>query len=320
MPKDFSQWSHDNQARHFEKESEFPQELYESWLDTKSADYWRHLRAFEAVSLFREFSNSPTFDSWLTIGDGRLGLDSQKIRNIGFEKVLATDISEHLLQIGKSKGIITDYRVENAEALSFEGETFDVVFCKESLHHFPQPYKALYESLRCAKFAVILIEPNDIDVDVSSYHDDNLNWKGRIFYFLNTNLRKYGFELVKKSLSKKRKLIPSWEASGNFMYPFNKREYLKLAYGMNLKSIYFKGLNDHYIEGCEFEKADLMESEIFRDIVTKIEEKNRACAKYGTESDLLMTIIFKVDPSEELAKALNLNGWEEHLLKANPYF
>lgn len=320
MPKDFSQWSHDNQARHFEKENEFPQELYESWLDTTSADYWRHSRAFEAVSHFREFSPDNTFDSWLTIGDGRLGLDSWKIRNIGFDNVLATDISEHLLKIGKSKNILPEYRVENAESLSFKSETFDVVFCKESLHHFPQPYKALYESLRCAKKAVILVEPNDIDPDFSGYQHNNLNRKGKIFYFLNLNLRKYGFELVKKSLNKDKKLIPSWEASGNFMYPFNQREYLKLAYGMNLNSVYFKGLNDHYIEGCEFEKADLMESEMFREIITRIEQKNIACVKHGKEPDLLMTILFKVAPSEELDSALKLNGWVANQLKANPYF
>jgi ubiquinone/menaquinone biosynthesis C-methylase UbiE len=320
MQQEFSQWSYDNQAKHFEKENDFPQDLYESWLNTNTADYWRHLRAFEAVSIFKKMSSKSTPFKWLTIGDGRLGLDSQKIRNIGFDNVLATDISEHLLKIGKRKRIIPDYRVENAEHLTFDNATFDVVFCKESLHHFPQPYKALYESLRCARLAVILIEPNDIELNIATYQSDYLNFKGKIFNLLNTKLRKHGFELVKNSFRKNKSVIPSWEASGNYMYPFNKREFLKLAYGMNLNSIYFKGLNDHYIEGCEFEKADIEESEIFREIVTKIEMKDKVCAQYGAESDLLMTIIFKLEPSYELAEELKQNGWEAHKLKANPHF
>jgi ubiquinone/menaquinone biosynthesis C-methylase UbiE len=136
--------------------------LYESWLNESTADYWRHIRSFEIVRLVAESRVDNEQVNWLTIGDGRLGLDSIRIRSLGFNEVLATDISPHLLDIAKSKGLIKDFKIENAEKLSFEDESFDYVFCKESLHHFPQPYKALYESLRCARKGLILIEPNDV--------------------------------------------------------------------------------------------------------------------------------------------------------------
>lgn len=52
-------------------------------------------------------------------------------------------------------------RVENAEKLSSPNETLDFVLCKESYHHFTRPMLALYEMLRVATKAVVLIEPNE---------------------------------------------------------------------------------------------------------------------------------------------------------------
>ena len=131
--------------------------MYESWLNESTADYWRHIRSFEIVRLIAESRVDNEGVNWLTIGDGRLGLDSIRIRSFGFNEVLATDISPYLLDIAKSKGLIEGFKIENAENLTFEDESFDYIFCKESLHHFPQPYKALYESLRFSRKGLILI-------------------------------------------------------------------------------------------------------------------------------------------------------------------
>ena len=56
---------------------------------------------------------------------------------------------------------IKNYKIENAENLSFEDKTIDFILCKESYHHFPRPMVALYEMLRVARNGVLLIEPND---------------------------------------------------------------------------------------------------------------------------------------------------------------
>lgn len=79
----------------------------------------------------------------------------------GFRNCCPTDISEYLLAEARRRGLITKYALENAERLSFADQSFDYVFCKESFHHFPRPYQALYEMLRVAREAVLLIEPND---------------------------------------------------------------------------------------------------------------------------------------------------------------
>jgi hypothetical protein len=99
----FEEWSYNRQSAHFGDATEFPKKLYESWLNENTADYWRHIRSFEIVRLIAESRVGNKRVNWLTIGDGRLGLDSIRIRNLGFTEVLATDISPHLLEIAKKK-------------------------------------------------------------------------------------------------------------------------------------------------------------------------------------------------------------------------
>ena len=258
--------------------------------------------------------------NWLTIGDGRLGLDSIRIRSLGFKEVLATDISPHLLEIAKSKGLIKGFKIENAEKLTFEDESFDYVFCKESLHHFPQPYKALYESLRCARKGLILIEPNDVQqTENTHFNRRDVNFRGKVLWFAGVVFRKFGYSLSKTGRNVGQNLKPTWEASGNFCYPFSMRELLKVAYGLNLQNIYFKGLNDHYIEGCEFEPANILESSVFAEIVSVVQEKDFKVQEGKAEPDLLMTIILKVAPDELLARKLKENGWQRIEIERNPY-
>lgn len=53
------------------------------------------------------------------------------------------------------------YHRENCENISFPSRSFDLVFCKEGLHHLSRPVQGLYEMLRICRKAVIFIEPWD---------------------------------------------------------------------------------------------------------------------------------------------------------------
>src|SRR5690606_3411078 len=106
-----------------------------AWLRPDTVNAWRLERMYScAIPLLEAYPDA----SWLTVGDGRYGLDAMYLRSRG-AKALATDISGILLEEAKAQGLIDDYRVENAEHLSFASESFDFVFCKESYHHFPRP-------------------------------------------------------------------------------------------------------------------------------------------------------------------------------------
>lgn len=107
----------------------------ESWLHTDTVDYYRHHRMYACIDPLLKGDSDAT---WLTVGDGRFGRDAHYIQAAG-RNVTASDISESLLAIGKERGYINNYKVENLEQLSFPEDSFDYVFAKECLHHLPRP-------------------------------------------------------------------------------------------------------------------------------------------------------------------------------------
>src|SRR6185437_10876246 len=146
-----------------------------------------------------------------------------------------TDISEDLLKAAQEQGLITRYRVENAERLTFPDHAFDFVFCKESFHHFPRPMLALYEMLRVSTKGVILIEPNDRSRSVLR----------RAKAALNAVLgRRAHMDAL------------SYEEDGNYIFSISRREIEKVALGLNMPQVAFKGFNDFYCPGVEFAAID----------------------------------------------------------------
>lgn len=296
--------SYTQHARHFERDllDEERIKISSSWFDESTADYWRHARAYECA----ECLNRHTDASWLTVGDGRWGLDSIRIRKRGFASALPTDISGALLEASKQRGYIAEYSVENAERLRFKDQQFDYVFCKESFHHFPRPYMALYEMLRVAKRAVFLIEPND------TYSVMPASSRLLQAMFKLILRRRLGVQGVAFNQ-------PSWEESGNFVYAFSRREAEKVAYGVNLPQLAFKGLNDHYVKGCEFEPADQERSAVFRELVSTIQEKDRLCREGLADHNMIMIGFFIFPMDVEDKETFTRRGWEIIDLPRNPH-
>jgi SAM-dependent methyltransferase len=284
--------------------------IAESWFDKTTADYWRHARAYECVDLLKGFKDS----SWLTVGDGRWGLDAIRIIDRGFSNVFPTDIAGALLDAAARKGLIDHFAVENAEKLSFADKSFDFVFCKESLHHFPRPLVALYEMIRVARHAVFLVEPNDtFDVVPAARGGGKIKQRIRDAMLL----------LLKGKLvpgaAAARFGAPMWEESGNFVYFLSRRDIEKVAFGLNLPNIVIKGLNDHYIKGCEFEPADESKSKIFRDIVSAIQRRDQRCKDGKCDYTVIMAGIFLQPIDAILRAAYSDAGWTVSDLPANPY-
>ncbi len=242
-------------------------ELYEhglTWLQDDTVDAWRHKRMYETINPL--LSNYPHAE-WLTVGDGRYGNDAHYISQKRF-KVLATDISEILLEKARQLGRISEYKKENAETLSFNDEQFDFVLCKEAYHHFPRPMLALYEMFRVAQEGVVLIEPND----PSNICRDPAE-------FWNVVTRYNHFESI------------------NYIYTISARELIKAAIGINLPTVAFKGFNDSYVKGVEYEKLS-DDSELFKKIKEEIAEQDRKCEQHLRSYGLLTAIIFKKQPNE----------------------
>jgi SAM-dependent methyltransferase len=137
--------------------SEQQMEMPSRYSQPESIDNWRHTRMLDLTKpIWRAFPAS----TWMTIGDGRYGSDAAYLRSQGVD-VLATSLTDDKLKYAHERGYIGAFQAENAEQLSLPDNSIDFVLCKESYHHFPRPPIALYEMLRVARLAVVLIEPLD---------------------------------------------------------------------------------------------------------------------------------------------------------------
>jgi SAM-dependent methyltransferase len=78
-----------------------------------------------------------------------------------FERIVLSGIAEPDEAIQKACGEDPRVRFEyaNAEHLPFAPASFDLVFCKESLHHLARPVLGLYEMLRVCRRAAVFVEP-----------------------------------------------------------------------------------------------------------------------------------------------------------------
>ena len=180
------------------------QKIAKAWLNNKTLDYWRHERMLKPL---QSILNKD--DTWLTIGDGRYGSEAIWLQSFGI-KVHASDLWTNLLKESKKLGFISEFSKQNAENLTFKDNTFDYVLIKESLHHLPRPWLAIYEAFRVCKKGVVLIEPNDCFVKQSES-------------------KKYLIEKTKTFLKKllKKNIFPyqyNFEEVGNFIYTINLRE------------------------------------------------------------------------------------------------
>jgi len=290
-------------------------ERRESWFRTDTADYWRHLRMYEAAKAFLHNPHS----RWLTVGDGRFGLDAIRLRRLGFSSVLPSDIGGALLEESRQRKLIDTYAIENAESLSFSDESFDLVFCKESYHHFPRPALALYEMLRVAREAVVLIEPRDSLID---HGPTRAIGPSGILAALKTWFRdRRG--IPHPALSRDRLYMVAndagYEEAGNYLYTISSREMQKVALGLNLPVLALKGLNDAYFDGLEAIPASET-STLFKSMQRSIEEADQRNAGGRSATSMLMVILFKTSPTTETLRFLAEYDWLVIDLPRNPAY
>lgn len=268
-----------------------------TWFEADTVDAWRHKRMYSALD---PILNAEPDAKWLTVGDGRYGTDAKYILDQGVDAV-ASDISDLLLKEAQSAGFISQFSRQNAESLTFKNSEFDYVLCKESFHHFPRPFIALYEMLRVATKGVVLIEPND------RFYPHSFT------RYLFTSAIRMVISFFSKGGSRH-----TFEESGNYVYSISKREIEKAALGMNYGTIAFKGCNDFYQYGAEFEKIS-SNGKIYKKIRSRIKLLDVLTKLNLLDYGMLAVVIFKIKPSENLINNLQQDGFEVIDLPKNPY-
>lgn len=277
-------------------------EIAKNWKRENTVDAWRHFRMLSSIDPF--LSAFPD-DYWLTVGDGRYGSDAHYIEKFGV-KVLATDISDALLLKAKAEGFIKNYQKENAELMSFTNNQFDWILCKEAYHHFPRPMIALYEMIRVAQKGVVLIEPQD---KITSSVSINLIEKIKLLI---------KSKVLKKSTANSTIYANEFEDVGNYIYSISEREIQKVALGIGLRLLAFKGNNDYYIPGVENEEATAT-SPLFKKVKLQIRNKDLRCKLKLQMPEGLVAIIFKEVPDPSFMNSLVQQGYHFVNLPENPF-
>ena len=291
----------------YKKHSEFYKALdpaaqltkHKTFFDVNTVDRWRHIRQLELIKTYCSlYQNS----DWLTVGDGGFGSSATYIEMHG-GRAVSTDLDTSFLKIAAENKLISNFQYANAEELPFENDRFDFSFCKQSYHHFPRPFIAVYEMLRVSKKAVMLVEPAD--------------WLPSPF--LLRTLQKIKRKLKKLiGLKNPHHEEGSFEKVGNYIYTISEREIEKMALGLSLPCIAFKKFDDIYLEGVEFE---MMESN--GPLKRKIDRRmkiNRLKQFLGLSTkNNIMCILFKYLPDSNEQSILKANGFNVIELPKNPY-
>jgi SAM-dependent methyltransferase len=238
-----------------------------------TVDHWRHRRAFARLDpILRALPQAV----WLTVGDGRCASEAQYLKRRG-AKAIASDICPTLLIEAHRRGVIDEYRVENAEKLSLADESVDLVLCKEAYHHFPRPMMALYEMLRVARVAVVLHEPFD--------------------RFLHSPFLEAAWNRVKSLPARltgryKPDLPFRFEPTGNFIYTISRREMQKAAMALDLPCLAFATMNDCYMEGVETAPA-VDGNALFEQVRRRIARLDLLCRLRLRQPQIMTTVVFK---------------------------
>jgi SAM-dependent methyltransferase len=280
---------HVEESYRLQAKSEDDMALPSRYTAPDSVDNWRHTRMLNST---RPLVATYPKATWVTVGDGRYGSDAAYLHSRG-AAVTATTLTDERLRIAHERGFIPAYQAENAERMSFPDESVDFVLCKEAYHHFPRPPVALYEMLRVARRAVVLIEPID-----------------------NPRLLDAAKRLVKRLIRGDRET--QFEPSGNFLYRLSLHEMEKLMTAIGEHTIAFKGINDFYHPRFAALDATSMNigSSVSR-LGIAVQDALSACGLLGF--GLGCVIIFRAEPDEMCISSLLNAGFRMIQLPRNPY-
>jgi SAM-dependent methyltransferase len=254
-----------------------------------SIDNWRHTRMLDLTRTIRDaFPGS----RWMTIGDSRYGSDAAYLHAHGVE-VIATSLTDERLRYAQQKGLVPQYRAENAERISMPDNACDFILCKEAYHHFPRPPIALYEMLRVSRVAVVLIEPLD-----------------------NPRLLDGVKRLFKMTVRGEREQL--FESDGNYLYRLNLRELQKLLTAAGGEVLAFKGINDFFHTGlANYPANELNLGAVATRVGICIQNIFSKARLLGI--GLGCVVVFKGNIRPEVRRAFKTDGFKIIDLPRNPY-
>lgn len=156
--------------------------------------------------------------------------------------------------------------------------------------------------IRVSSKAVILIEPEDIGIQMP------------LMIFIKNILDKISPTMINKVWKNRF----SFEEVGNYVYKVSERELEKVAMGINLPCIAFKGINDYYSTSLDL-SLSTSKQKILNKVKSKIKFKNLLCQLGIVPYQLKTCIIFKTTPTSQVKTSMKKQGYKFIELAKNPY-
>lgn len=250
------------------------------------------------LNILEPFWSKP--NTWLTIADYN-GLEANFLAGKG-QQVMASDITHVFLKEAHSEGLIDEFMEINVEKIALPDQSYEYVSCREAFHHFPRPYIGLYEMLRVAKKACIIIEPVDVLI------------KMPLLLLIKNILDRMDPLLINKIWKNRF----SWETVGNYVYKVSEREIEKVAMGVGLRMIAFKEIN--ILTNI---KDNVLETPLNKKVWTKLTRKLGLLNLLGRlrliPYNNLCCILFNELPDEFTLGKMKEWGYKIIPLPENPY-
>jgi hypothetical protein len=186
---------------------------FDSFTNPDSIWYWMHTHCLEQQNGFFRTLAPGRYSDFLTVGDGYCAREGAWLKRVHGFNVCATDQETCLMTLDPVLDSVDEVEMADMNNLDFPDGAFDYAFVKESLHHDPMPYRAIYEMMRVSRKGVMLIEPN------------------------GDTHQPYQFT--------------GFEAAGNYLFAFNSSELVKVGLAMGYKyflvnyTMVFFGFHDY---------------------------------------------------------------------------
>lgn len=169
--------------------------------------YGHHGRKLHGVII--KIMDGLAYESVLDVGCGTGSLLSEVMKRKKVA-VAGLDISDKMLGIAKKRlGENADLRNGDSEHLPWKGNSFDIVTCTDSFHHYPNPAAVLKEMRRVLKLdgKVIIADP---------WAPSPFRQVGNLLAPLGRegDVRVYSMQEMKKLLEESGLALISWERAG----------------------------------------------------------------------------------------------------------
>ena len=125
-------------------------------------DFHRYLVA-QAIGRYRASLPAGSTGLGSVLAVGANWREARLLREFPFDHIQLSGLTEpdDALREELSRDARLDYERQNLECVALSSRSFDLVFCKEALHHLARPVLGLLEVLRLCRRGALVIEPHE---------------------------------------------------------------------------------------------------------------------------------------------------------------